>query len=96
MQLYVLLFILVFFIMMAIVRWIRNENSPVRRVYATIVDMRRKKHLRAHYRSCHVTFQVESGEQIELRVKHNEYDEMTVGDRGMLICQGTRYIGYDR
>ena len=91
-----LLFILLLLILISITRWIRNENSAVRSESATIVDMRKKKHLRAHYRSYHVTFQLESGEQIELRVKRNEYNEMTVGCRGVLTHQGTRFKGFER
>ena len=96
MQIYILVFILVGFISLAFVRWIRNENSPVHRASATIIHMRSKKHLRAHYRSYHVIFQLEDGAQIELRVNHNEYDAMSVGDRGVLTHQGTRYKGFER
>ena len=95
MQIYILVFILVGFISLAFVRWIRNENSPVHRASATIIHMRSKKHLRAHYRSYHVIFQLEDGAQIELRVNHNEYDAMSVGDRGVLTHQGTRYKGFE-
>lgn len=95
-QIYILLIILFFFLALAIVRWIKNENSSVNRVPVTIIHMRRKKHLRAHYQSYHVTFQVEDGAQIELRVNHNEYDAMSVGDRGVLTHQGTRYKGFER
>ena len=96
MQIYVLLFILIFFIVMAIVRWFRNENSPVCRVSATVIGMRRKKHMRARYRSYHVTFLLESGEQMELRIMHNEYDTITIGDNGMLTHKGTRYKSFER
>lgn len=96
MQIYILLFILFFFLSLAIVRWIKNENSSVNRVPATIIYMRRKKHLRTHHCSYHVNFLAENGEQIELRVKHDEYDAMAVGDRGTLTYQGTRYKGFER
>ena len=96
MQIYILMFILVGFISLAFVRWIRNENSPVHRASATIIHMRSKKHLRAHYRSYHVIFQLEDGAQIELCVNHNEYSALTIGDRGMLTYQGTRYKGFER
>ena len=96
MQMFVLVFILVCVILLAFLRWIRNENAPVHRVSATIIHMRRKKHLRTHHRSYHVTFLAENGEQIELRVEYDEYDTMAVGDKGTLTYQGTRYQGFKR
>ena len=96
MQIYVLVFILVCFASLAFVRWIRNENSPVHRASAKIIHKRRKKHLRTHKSSYHVTFLAEHGEQIELRVKYDEYDALAVGDKGTLTYQGTRYKGFER
>lgn len=83
-------------------QFIENENSPVLMVPATIVDMRRKTHHHHsnghlhHSHSYHVTFEVENGERMELRVKWYEYSELTIGDRGMLTHQGTRYKGFER
>lgn len=99
----VLWFVLFFFIIgKGISQWIENENSPVLTVPATIVDMRRKthhhhhKHGHHHSHSYHVTFEKEGGERIELKVKRYEYNEMVIGDKGMLTHQGTRYLGFER
>ncbi|MCD7927945.1 MAG: DUF2500 domain-containing protein [Oscillospiraceae bacterium] len=43
-----------------------------------------------------VTFQTDSGEQIELSVSGQEYDRLIEGDRGTLTFQGTRYIDFQR
>ena len=43
-----------------------------------------------------VTFQVESGDRIELQVKGNEYGMLVEGDYGKLSFQGTRYLGFER
>lgn len=43
-----------------------------------------------------VTFQTDSGEQIELSVTGQEYDRLMEGDRGRLTFQGTRYIDFQR
>jgi len=96
MQILILVFVLVCFLLLAFVRWFRNENSPVQNTPATVIHMRRKKHLRTHHRSYHVTFLIESGEQLELRVKHDEYNAMDVGDKGTLTYQGTRYKSFER
>ena len=85
-----------------IAQYIENENSPVLTVSATIVDMRRKTHHHHsnghhhHTHSYHITFETQEGDRLELRVKRYEYNELTVGDRGMLTHQGTRYLGFER
>lgn len=104
MEIFVILWFALFFYIIAkgIGQWIENENSPVLTVPATIVDMRRKthhhhhKHGHHHSHSYHVTFEKEGGERIELKVKRYEYNEMVIGDRGMLTHQGTRYQGFER
>ena len=44
----------------------------------------------------YVTFEVESGDRIELVVPSSEYGFMVEGDQGKLTFQGTRYISFDR
>ena len=91
-----------FFIIKGISQFIQNENSPVLTVRATIVDMRRKTHHHHHNHghhhshSYHVTFELETGERMELRVLWMDYRELDIGDRGMLTYQGTRYKGFAR
>lgn len=99
----VIWFILFFFIIAKnIGQFIENENSPVLTVSAMIVDMRRKTHHNHsgnhhhHSHSYHVTFELDNGERLELRIKRNEYNELSIGDRGMLTHQGTRYQGFVR
>lgn len=43
-----------------------------------------------------VTFQVESGDRMELHVAGHEYGMLIEGDRGKLTFQGTRYLGFER
>ena len=96
MQIFVIIWFVVFFYIIAkgIGQFIENENSPVLTGSATIVDKRRKNHHHSH--SYHITFETQDGEQIELRVKRYEYQELEIGDRGMLTHQGTRYKGFER
>lgn len=102
-----LVFILVFAVFIFVIvksvgEWIENENSPVLTVSASIVDMRRKTHHHHsnghhhHSHSYHVTFEMENGERLELRVKRYEYNELAIGDKGVLTHQGTRYKGFER
>ena len=44
----------------------------------------------------YATFQVESGDRMELCVPANEYGMLVEGDRGRLSFQGTRFLGFER
>ena len=46
--------------------------------------------------SYYVTFEVESGDRLELRISGSEYGLLAEGDFGMLTFQGTRYLSFDR
>ena len=42
------------------------------------------------------TFEVESGDRLELKVPDKEYGMLVEGDTGRLTFQGTRYRGFER
>lgn len=44
----------------------------------------------------YVTFQVDSGDRMELTVGGADYGQLVEGDRGKLTFQGTRYLGFQR
>ena len=104
MEIFVVIWVVLFIyiIVKNIGQFIENENSPVLTVSATIVDKRRKTHHHHsnghhhHSHSYHITFETQDGELLELRIKRYEYNELEVGDRGMLTHQGTRYKGFER
>jgi len=108
---FTLMFILVFGIfIVTIVRgigqWNKNNNSPRLTVPATVVSKR--SHTRHHHHntgghhhthhstSYYVTFQVDSGDRMELHMSGQEYGMLVEGDRGNLTFQGTRYLGFER
>lgn len=97
----------IFVIVKGISTWSYNNSQPVLDVYATIVAKRQNvsssmNHTGAgathhhHHTSYFVTFQVESGDRMELRVDGREYGMLAEGDSGMLRFQGTRYLGFTR
>ena len=104
MEIFVVLFFILFFAVIAknIAQWFKNENSPRLTVPAKIVDMRRHTHdhhsngHHSHTHTYHVTFEVESGDRMELKVSRNEYGMLVVGDSGRVSFQGTRYLGFER
>jgi len=44
----------------------------------------------------YATFQVESGDRMEFRLRDEEYGLLADGDVGKLTFQGTRYLGFAR
>ena len=90
------------------VEWSNNNNSPVLTVDAKVVAKRTavSNHHHAHHgnNAMHhsssttyfATFEVESGDRMELRVKDREYGLLADGDTGRLTFQGTRYKGFQR
>lgn len=103
-----LLVICVFVVILVknISQWVKNNNSPRLSVDATVVTKR--THISHHHHnhgphahvshssSYYVTFQVQSGDRMELHVSSYEYGQLAEGDRGVLHFQGTRYQGFDR
>lgn len=87
-----------------IMTWNRNNQSPRLTVPATVVNKRENTsrhhhndHAGSHYHTVYyVTFEVESGDRMELCVTGTESGLLVVGDRGRLTFQGTRYLGFER
>jgi len=104
MEMFFVLFFILFFAVVAknIAQWFKNENSPRLTVSARIVDMQRRTHHHHanghhhHTHTYHVTFEVESGDRMELKVSRNAYDMLAVGEKGKVSFQGTRYLGFER
>lgn len=107
--LFVLMFVLVIgmFLVNAIKgirQWNRNNHSPRLTVPATVVAKwtnvhHRRNHHGAgirHSTTYYVTFQVESGDRMQMCVTGYEYGMLVEGDQGRLTFQGTRYLGFDR
>ena len=92
--------------------WSKNNASPRLTVPATVVAKRTNvsRHHTANagdmtgahgYTSTsattyYVTFQVESGDRMELTVSGSDYGMLVEGDIGKLSFQGTRYLGFER
>ena len=100
---------IIFEIVKGIGQWNKNNHSPRLTVPATIVAKRTNvshhhhhnhagtgMHHTTHSTTYYVTFQVESGDRMELHVAGHEFGMLVEGDRGMLTIQGTRYLGFDR
>ena len=105
--LFSLMFVLVFGIIIlnvfrGISQWNKNNHSPRLTVDETVVSKRQQtshhhhnNHM-THSTSYYVTFQVESGDRMELHVSGMEYGMLAEGDYGKLTFQGTRYLEFVR
>jgi len=86
----------------------RNDQSPVLTVDASIVSKRTDVTYHHHetdtnhmyHTNSHtwyyVTFQVESGDRMELPVEGADFGILAEGDVGRLTFQGTRFLGFER
>lgn len=86
-------------------QWNKNNHSPRLTVPATVVAKRTNVSSHHHHNNMHhtthsttyyVTFQVQSGDRMELHVTGQEYGLLVEGDQGSLSFQGTRYLGFER
>ena len=88
-------------------QWNKNNQSPRLTVPARIVAKRtnhtRHRHngVNGHHHtststSYFVTFEVDSGDRMELQMQGHEYGLLVEGDQGQLTFQGTRYLGFQR
>ena len=93
-------------------QWNKNNHSPRLTVDARVVakrmDVTHHHHANAgdatgahgysstSSTSYYATFEVESGDRMELSVNGGEYGLLAEGDCGRLSFQGTRYLGFER
>lgn len=91
----------------AILQWNKNNHSPRIAVEATVVSKRQDVSRSTHHHgtghhhhststSYYVTFQVNTGDRMELHVSGYDYGMLAEGDVGTLTFQGTRYISFER
>ena len=92
--------------------WNRNNHAPRLTVDAVVTAKRADvthhrtanagditgAHGYMHHTSTqyYTTFQVESGDRMELAVSGSEYGMLAEGDAGKLTFQGTRFLGFER
>lgn len=88
--------------------WSHNNRSPRLSVHARVTAKRTSVSHHHHHASSgngfhmsastsyYATFEVESGDRIELQLSGREYGQLAEGDAGVLSFQGTRYLSFDR
>ena len=80
----------------------KNDQSPRLTVPATVIAKRDQVSVHHHDHHRHtstryfVTFQVDSGDRMELQLSGPEYGMLIEGDQGSLTFQGTRFLSFER
>jgi hypothetical protein len=91
---------ILFIIFQGIKQWNYNNKQPKLNVDALVVSKRTKVSGGSNDSSAstwyYVTFQVESGDRMELAVRGSDYGMLAEGDVGELVFQGTRYHSFTR
>ena len=88
-------------------QWNKNNNSPVLSVEAKVIAKRPEVSVYHHaagnnamhthsHTTYYATFQVESGDRMELEIPSGEYGYLIEGDVGKLTFQGTRFKSFER
>ena len=100
---FIVIAVFIFTFVKGIGQWSKNNHSPRLSVDAKIVDKQMTTH---HHRNSHghhhhshsyyITFEVQSGDRMQLLVPGNEFGLLVEGDIGILTFQGTRYLGFTR
>lgn len=104
---FLILGMFIFTFIKGIGEWNKNNHSPRLTVDATVVTKRNQVTHHHHNNAnggmhssssttYYVTFQVESGDRMELCVSGSEFGMLVEGDYGKLTFQGTRYISFVR
>lgn len=97
----------IYAVVQAILRKQKNDASPRLTVQARVVS--RRQEVTHHARNMNdgvyhtssttryfVTFQVESGDRLELQLDGSDFGMLAEGDEGRLSFQGTRFLDFQR
>ena len=88
--------VIVFVVAKSVNQKAKNDGSPRLTTYAQVVTKRTEvwgDHANTTY---YVTFEVDSGDRMELKVTGEEFGMLVEGDAGTLAFQGSRYHGFRR
>ncbi len=84
-------------------RWHKNNTAPQQELKARVAEKRTSVGGRdegqviAPGYACwyYATFEVENGDPLELELTEQQYGRLNEGEEGILMVQGTRYLGFE-
>lgn len=74
----------------------KNDKSPRLTVEAEVVAKRMHVWGDHSHTQYYATFEVSSGDRMELLVPHDQYGYLVEHDRGRLSFQGSRFLDFER
>ena len=74
----------------------KNDRSPALTTSATVVAKRIHVWGDHSHTNYYATFQVPSGDRMELQVPDYQYGYLVEGDQGSLTFRGTRFLSFER
>lgn len=88
----------IFIIFKNISQWSHNNKQPRLNVIAKVVTKRAESRRSDDSSTTwyYATFEMESGDRMEMALSGKEYGMLAEGDVGNLTFQGTRYLGFER
>ena len=92
----IIFIIIIISILSSVKQGIKNNNSPRLTVPAEVVSKRIHVQGDNSRTTYYVTFEVQSGDRMELVVEGTEYGKLVERDLGLLSFQGTRYNSFER
>lgn len=84
----------VFIFVSNIARAAKDKASPRLTVPARVVAKRTR--VQNHYTSYYATFEVESGDRMELSLYGDDFGMLAEGDVGELTFQGRKFLSFER
>ncbi|MBM7699766.1 DUF2500 domain-containing protein [Kurthia huakuii] len=87
---------IIFILFSSIKKGIKNNNSPRLTVPAEVISKRTHVQGDHSYTTYYVTFEVQSGDRLELQLNGSDFGMLAEKDIGILSFQGTRYVSFER
>ena len=88
--------VFIFIIVKSISRERKNDHSPRLTTDAAVVTKRTHVWGDHSHTNYYVTFELPSGDRMELSVPYDRFGYLVEGDRGKLTFQGTRFLSFER
>lgn len=92
--------LMIFMIVRSVSAQKKNDSQPKLTVPATVIskrtDLYRRRNMGMGSTVYFVTFQVQSGDRIELHLSGQEFGLLQEGDRDSLTFRGREFIGFTR
>ena len=92
-----LFIIFISIISIKIIKFFKNENSPVINTRAFVSDKKRYSHIDANnvtHTDYYIIFTLDSNDTIKFRVHNGIYRQLECGYNGILTFQGTRFLKF--